>query len=83
MKAGRRGPSCRWDGDAGPSRHWLGLAGPDSSDKGLNVQEFIRRCYCQGDGCSRAQLDGLFGVMVGRKERIIPSGWITAAEKKA
>ena len=41
------------------------------------------RCYCQGDGCSRAQLDGLFGVMVGRKEEIIPSGWIAAAEKKA
>ena len=36
-----------------------------------------------GDGWSTAQLDGLFGVMVGRKEEIIPSGWIAAAEKKA
>ena len=41
------------------------------------------RCYCQGDGCSRAQLDGLFGVMVGQKEGILPGGWIAAAEKKA
>ena len=49
----------------------------------MGCDNYRMRCYCQGDGCSRAQLDGLFGVMVGRKEEIIPSGWIAAAEEKA
>ena len=34
----------------------------------MGCDNYRMRCYCQGDGCSRAQLDGLFGVMVGRKE---------------
>ena len=42
-RAGKRCPSCYWDGDAGPGRHWLWLAGPDSLGKGLDVQEFRYR----------------------------------------
>ena len=49
----------------------------------MGCDNYRMRRYCQGDGCSRAQLDGLFGVMVGRKVGIISSGWIAAAENKA
>ena len=30
----------------------------------MGCDNYRMRCYCQGDGCSRAQRDGLFGVMV-------------------